>query len=92
MSYAMRRTEGIRRDRWRRMVVMRSLEMMVMNGVVRRAEVDPPRHLNDCADIEADPESSLSSVPFVNLEEQSWFTRFSCRQTELVFRHARHTT
>lgn len=92
MEYATRRAKGVRWDRWRRMVVMRSLEMMVMNGVVRRAEVDPPRYLNDCEDIEAGPEASLSTVPSVNLEEQSWFTRFSCRQTELVFTHARHTT
>jgi len=92
MSYAIRRTEGIRWDRWRRMVALRSLELMVMNGVVRRAEVDPPRHLDDCADIEADPESSLASMPPVNLEEQSWFTRFSCRQTDPSFTHARHTT
>ena len=92
MKYAMKRTEGIRWDRWRRRIVTRSLEMMVMNGVVRRAEVDPPRYLNDCTDLEADPEASLSSMPSVNLEELSWFTRFSSRQTESPFTHARHTT
>ena len=92
MRKTMKQTKGIRWDRWRRMVVMRSLELMVMNGVVRRAEVDPPRHLDDCADMEADPKASISSVPSVNLEEQSWFARFSCRQTDPSYTHARHTT
>jgi len=54
MKYAMRRTKGVRWDYWHRMVVMRSLELMVMNGVVRRAAVDPTQHLDDCADIDND--------------------------------------
>lgn len=92
MKYAMRRTEGIRWDRWHRMVVMRSLQMMVMSRVVRRAELDPPRHLDDCADIEADPEASLSSMPPVIFDEQGWFTRFFRRRADSHFTHERHTT
>ena len=42
MKYAMRGTRGIRWGRWRRRMVMRSLELLVTNGVIRRAEVDPP--------------------------------------------------
>jgi len=92
MKYAMRRAKSVRWDRWHRMVVMRSLELMVMNGVVRRAEADPPQHLDDCADVEADPEASLSSIPPVNLDEQGWFTRFFRRRADVLINHARHTT
>jgi hypothetical protein len=90
MKYAMRRTEGIRWDRWHRMVVMRSLQMMLMSGVIRRAEVDLPQHRDDCADIEADPEASLSMPPVIS-DEQGWFTRFVRRRADLLINHERHT-
>ena len=93
MKYPMRRTEGIRWDRWHRMVVMRSLEMMVMSGVVRRAEVNPPQHLDDRAHIETDLEASLSMpMPLVIIDEQGWFTRFVHRRVAAPFTHERHTT
>jgi hypothetical protein len=92
MKLAVKRTEGIRWDRWHRTVVMRSLELMVMNGVVRHAEVDPPQHFDDHAVIEEDPEASVSSMPPVIVDEESWFTRFSCRQADSPFMQARHTT
>lgn len=92
MKYAMRRTKGIRWDRWHRMVVMRSLQMMVMSRVVRRAELDPLQRLDDAAGIEADPEASLSAMLPVNLDEQSWFTRFFHRRVDSPFTHARHMT
>jgi hypothetical protein len=91
MKYAMSRTGGIRWDRWHRMVVMRSLQMMVMSRVVRRAEVDPPQYLDDVADIEADPEASLSMPPVI-VDEQGWFSRFFRRGAESPITHARHTT
>jgi hypothetical protein len=91
MEHAMRRTDGIRWDRWHRMVVMRSLQMMVMSGVVRRAEIDPPQHLDDCANIETDPEASLSMPPVI-FDEQGWFTRFVRRREDSPFTHERHTT
>lgn len=93
MKYAMRRTKGIRWDRWHRMVLMRSWQMMVMNRVVRCAEVDPPRYLDHCASFDMDPEASLSvSMPPVNLDEQGWFTRFFCRRVSSPCTHERHTT
>ena len=92
MRKTRKRTKGIRWNRWHRMVVLRSLQLMVMNGVVRRAEVDPPQHLDDCADIGTDPEAAFSSMPPVNLDEQGWFTRFFRRRADLLISHARHTT
>lgn len=92
MTDARRRTKGIRWDRRRRMVAMRSLQLMVMNGVIRRAEVYPLRHLDTCVDLDADPEASLSSMPNVTLDEQSWFTRFSCRPADSFLSYVRHTT
>lgn len=95
MKYVMRRAKGVRWDRWHRMVVMRSLEMMVMNGVVRRAEVDPPPYLDDCADIETDTDTEASvsiSVPPGIVDEQRWFTRYFRRRTDSSLTHARHTT
>ena len=92
MKYAMRKTKGMRWNRRRHMVMMQSLRLMVTSGVVRRAEMDPPQHRVDCAGIEADPEVSVSSMLPVNLDEQSWFTRFFSRRAESLFTHARHTT
>jgi len=92
MKHTMRRTEGIRWDRWHRMVMMRSLELMVLNGVVRSAEVDPPQHLANRADSEAVPRAALPSLPLVQLDEQGWFTRFFRRRTDLHITQARHTT
>jgi hypothetical protein len=91
MTYGRGRTTGILRNRWHRMVVMQSLRMMVLSGVVRRAEVDPPRHLNDAADIQAVPEASLPSSLPVNYGEQGWFTRFFRRRAHSSYTHARHT-
>lgn len=44
---------------------MRSLQLMVLNGVVRRAEVDPPQHRDDCEDIETDTDrgTPAASMP-----------------------------
>jgi hypothetical protein len=91
MKYPMRRTKGVRWDRWHRMVVTRSLEMMVMNGVIRRASVDPPQHLDDCAEIEAHSEEPVFMPPVIG-NEQGWLTRFFRRQADSPFTHARHTT
>jgi len=81
MNYAMRRTAGIPWDLRRRMMVLRSLQLMVMNGVVRRAEAGLPPHLADGADRKMDTEASLSAMPPVN-DEPAWFTRFFCRRAE----------
>lgn len=94
MSYALKRIEGICWDRRRCMVVMQSLRLMVLSGVLRRAEVDPPQYLDDCADSEmnAITAASLSSLPFSSGDALSWFTRLLHRQTDLAINHARHTT
>ena len=91
MRNTMRRTEGIRWDRWHRMAMMRSLELMVLNGVVRSAEVDPPQHPARRADIGTNPRASLS-MPLVNLDKQGWFSRFFRRRADASFTHVRHTT
>ncbi len=87
----MRRTGGIRWDRWHRKVVIRSLQMMVMSRVLRRAEIDPPQCREDCRDIEMEKEASLS-LPSVICNEQGWFTRFFHRWADSSFIHERHTT
>jgi hypothetical protein len=94
MSYAMKRIEGLCWDRRRCMVVMQSLRLMVLSGVLRRAEVDPPQYLDDCADskTDADTVALLSSLPLSSLDELSWFTRLFHRRTDVIINHARHTT
>jgi hypothetical protein len=89
MNYAMRRTRGTRRDR---MAAMRSLQLMVVNGVVRRAEVYPHRNLDKYVDLDADPEASLSSLSAVTPDQHSWFARFSHRQADSPLMHARNAT
>jgi hypothetical protein len=93
MNYAMKRIEGICWDHRRCMVVMQSLRLMVLSGVLRRAEVDPPQYLDDCADSEtdADTAASLSSLPLGSVDVQSWLTRLFHRRADLIINHARHT-
>ena len=71
---------------------MRSLEMLVTSGVVRRAEVDPPLHLDERSESEMSPEASVSSLPAVSLNAEGWFTRFFRRRVSSPFTHVRHTT
>jgi hypothetical protein len=93
MKHVMRRTKGIRWDLWHRTVVTRSLEMMVMNRVLRHAEVDPPRHCDDTVGIEADSEESAPrSMPAVITDEPDWFSRFVRRRVSSPFTDVRHTT
>ena len=92
MKHVMRRTKGMRWDLWHRTAVTRSLEMLVMNRVVRRAEVDPPRQRNDSTDVKADRRSSPLSTPPANFYEEGWFTRFVRRRVGSPFTDVRHTT
>jgi len=87
MKYARRRTAG---TRWDRKAAMRSLQLMVVNGVIRRAEVFPHRNLDKYVDLDADPEASLSSLSAVT--PNSWFARFSSRQVDFPLTHARNAT
>jgi hypothetical protein len=92
MKQVMRRTKGMRWDLWHRTAVTRSLEMLVMNRVVRRAEVDPPRYYNNIAGMKADRKSSSSSAPPAGFYEGGWFTRFIRRRVGSPFTDVRHTT
>ena len=91
-TYVKKGTRGIHWGRWRRSMVLRSLEMLVTSGVVRRAEIDPPQHYDECPDREASLEASVSSLPAVNLDAQGWFIRFFRRRVGSPFTHVRHTT
>jgi hypothetical protein len=90
MKHAARRTEGIRWDRWHRTAVRRLLEMLVINRVVRRAEVDPPRHDNYGAGNTVPSQRPVLFLPPGNLDEGSWFTRFFRRRANSSFTHVRH--
>ena len=94
MKYAKRGTRGIHWGRWRRRMVMRSLEMLVTSGVVRRAEVAPPQHSDrdECPDIEAGSEASVLPLSAVNLDAPGWFTRFVRRRGDSPLTQVRHTT
>mgnify|MGYP007082077957 FL=1 len=92
MKHVMRRTKGMRWDLWHRTSVTRSLEMLVMNRVVRRAEVDPPRLRHDSAGMKADRKSSSLSTPPANFYEGGWFTRLVRRRVGSPFTDVRHTT
>ncbi len=92
MNDGKRRTAGIRWDRWHRLVTMQSLEMMVMNRVLRRAEIDPPRRRNDATDSRVGPDRPVSFLTPVNADEQGWFTRFFRRRAESSFTHMRPRT
>ncbi len=89
----MKRAKGVCWDSWHRMVALRSLQLMVMNGVVRHATVDPPQRFDTCAAMKADLEAAGSiSLSTAIVDEQSWFTRIFRRQAGSPFTHARHTT
>jgi hypothetical protein len=89
MTYTMRGTTAARRNR---MATMRSLQLMVINGVIRRAEVFPHRNLDKYVDLDADPEASLSSLSAVTPDQHSWFARFSSRPADSSLTHARNAT
>ena len=91
MKYVKKGTKGIHWGRWRRKMVMRSLEMLVTSGVVRHAEIDPPEYRHECLDSEAGPEASVLS-PAVDIDAQGWFNRFIRRRGDSPLTHVRHTT
>jgi len=81
-----RRTAGISWEPWHRAVVMQSLKMMVMSGVVRRADLDPPLiHLSPA---EAGTEEHGGNQDFANgTVEPSWFARMFLSRECLLRRH-----
>jgi hypothetical protein len=92
MKHVMRRTKGIRWDLWHRTTVTRSLELLVMNRVVRRAEVDPPRQRIDSASMKPDRKSSTRSTLPANFDAGGWFTSFVRRRVGSPFTDVRHST
>ena len=92
MKHVMRRTKGMRWDLWHRTSVTRSLEMLVMNRVVRRAEVDPPRPHHDNAGMKADRTSPSLATPPADFYEGGWLTRLIRRRVGSPFTDVRHTT
>lgn len=92
MKYGVKREKGVRWDRWHRMVTMQSLQLMVINGVVRSAEIDPPHYRAGRPDLKADTSASLSSLTPVNLDGQGWFTRLFRRRADPLINIVRHTT
>jgi hypothetical protein len=68
-----RRKETVRLDRLRRPVTLRTLQMMVMSGVVRRADLNPPqpsgRMLSQPTDDFRQP------FPQDSASEQGWLSR-----------------
>jgi hypothetical protein len=92
IKYGVRRDTGIRWDRWNRKVTMHSLQLMVMNGVVRSAEIDPPRYRAGRPDVKAKTTASQLSRPPVDLAGQGWFTKLFRRRADVPIHHVRHTT
>jgi len=74
------------------MATMRSLQLMVVNGVIRRAEVFPHRNLDKYVDLDANPEASLSLLSDVTPDQRSWFARFSSQPVDSPLTHARNAT
>jgi len=90
MKNVIRRTKGIRWDLWHRTAVRQSLEILVMNRVVRRAEVDPPRYRNGIPAIRVDRNATSAYSPSVNFGGQGWFTRFFRRRADPSITYMRH--
>lgn len=86
MNRTMRRTAGISWEQWHRTVVMQSLQMMVMSGVVRRADLDPPSiQLNSAQggpDGQGEDETSADS-----LAEPGWFAKMFFSREYLLRQH-----
>jgi hypothetical protein len=88
MKYTMRRTAaGISWEQWHRMVVMQSLQMMVMSGVVRRADLDPPLvHLNS-AQGGPDRQGGGDETSTSSMAEPGWFARIFFSREYLLRHH-----
>lgn len=91
-TYDARRDTGIRWDRWNRKVTMQSLQLMVMNGVVRSAEIDPPRYRAGRPDVKAKTTVPQLSIASVDPAGQGWFSKLFRRRADPLIHHVRHTT
>jgi hypothetical protein len=68
-----RRKAGANWDLWRRAVSFESLQMMVMSGVVRRADLDPPQNQGRTGYWHRDV--AKVAVPQESASEQGWISR-----------------
>jgi hypothetical protein len=86
MKHTMRRTAGISWEQWHHMVVMQSLKMMVMSGVVRRADLDPP--LVHFDSMNGRPEGQGGDQTSVGSKAgPGWFSRMFFRREHLLRYH-----
>ncbi len=86
MKHNMRWAAGISWEEWHRMVVMRSLKMMVMSGVVRRANLNPPLVHFDSAEGGSDGQGG-DQPSADSLAEPGWLARMFFSREYLLRRH-----
>ena len=86
MKRAMKRTAGISWERWHRMVVTQSLQMMVMSGVVRRADLDPPLVHLDSVQGELDGQGG-EKTSAGSMAEPGWIARIFLSRDHLLRHH-----
>ena len=80
MGRTVRRTAGISWEQRHRQAVTDSLKMMVLSGVVRRADLDPPLLHQHSAKIGIDPYGGALDLDD-EIEEPGWLARiFSSRE------------
>jgi hypothetical protein len=85
VKHSIRPTAGISREQWRRIVVARSLKMMVRSGVLRRADIDPPRvHFNPAQG--GSFWQGGDETPPNTMAEPGWFARIFLSR-EFLLRH-----
>ena len=73
MKAVAKRKAGVKWDLWRRAVSFQSLQMMVMSGVVRRADLDPPQNPGRTGYWHR--EAAKVAVPQEAASEQGWISR-----------------
>lgn len=73
MKAVAKRKAGVKWDLWRRAVSFESLQMMVMSGVVRRADLDPPQNPDRTGYWHR--EAVKFAVPQESASEQGWISR-----------------
>lgn len=73
MKAVVQRRAGVKWNLWRRAVSFESLQMMVMSGVVRRADLDPPPNPGRTGYWHRD--APKVAVPQESVSEQGWISR-----------------
>jgi hypothetical protein len=86
MKQKSRRTAGVSWKQWHRMAVLRSLKMMVISGVVRRADLDPPLVRFDSAAGGRDRQRGDRTYAG-SMAEPGWLARLFFSREYLLRRH-----